>query len=325
MEKSWGIVDFPPLFGRIFHIFAGIKFFAMDNDQKLLYTKYIGLLKFIIDKGGCDWQTIQNSNEIGKLYNGTITERTFFRHRKQIEDSFQIQVHCRNKRYFVKEDDINKIESNYFHNWLKQSFSLSELITQNISMNNRIILDTPPAGQNLLPQFVEAMRDNLQMKIVYQPFEKEAYSILINPLLLKVFKQRWYVIAQVGDTTRVYSLGRITLCEVTTDRFKLKNNFDPEKFFDFTYGVTIGDEKQKPSTIKIKAGYQSHYLRELPLHESQVENEMGNESIFTYFLKPSNEFIMELLSYGDGVEVLQPDSLRNEIKSRIERMNKKYN
>ena len=153
---------------------------------------------------------------------------------------------------------------------------------------------------------------------------KDPYEKTIIPLVLKVFKQRWYVLGE-SDDIKLYSLGRMDACELTDEPFKLKPNFDPEKYFSFTYGVTLFDEKQKPSTIKIKAVYQRHYLRELPLHESQEETDMGNESIFTYFLKPSNEFIMELLSYGDGVEVLEPDSLRNEIKSRIEQMNKKYN
>jgi hypothetical protein len=295
----------------------------MENDQKKLYIKYIGLLKFIIEHNGCSWTSIQNSSEIDRLYNGPISERTFYRHRKQIEANFDIQIHFKNDRYFISDEDIDKIQSNHFHDWLKQSIALSELISENISMNHRIILDTPPAGQNLLPQFVEAMKGNLKMQILYQPFEKAPYEITIKPLFLKVFKQRWYVIAE-ADKTRVYALGRITSCKVTTSTFKLKNNFVPEKFFDHTYGVTIGDAMQIPATIEIKAGYQRHYLRELPLHESQEETNMGAHSTFTYLLKPSNEFMMELLSYGDGVEVLRPEWLRDAVRKKIEKMNQIY-
>jgi predicted DNA-binding transcriptional regulator YafY len=171
---------------------------------------------------------------------------------------------------------------------------------------------------------VEAMRTNQKVKIAYHPFEAIPYEVVISPLVLKVFKQRWYVVGE-SDMIKLYSLGRIDSCEISSETFKLNKNFNPEKFFEFTYGVTIGDDKQKPLTIKIKAGYQRHYLKELPLHESQEETDIGVESIFTYFLKPSNEFIMELLSYGDGIEVLEPESLRDEIVSRIERMNIKYN
>ncbi|MEI8205180.1 MAG: WYL domain-containing protein [Bacteroidota bacterium] len=296
----------------------------MENDEKKLFLKYIGLLEFIIKNEGCDFNTIQNSSKIQGIYGGKIAERTLFRHRKEIEKSFGIKIHCRRKMYFVDEKDITKIESNHFYDWLKQSFTLSDIITQNLSLNHRILLDISPAGQNLLPIFVEAMRNNLKVKIIYHQFVKDPYEKTIIPLVLKVFKQRWYVLGE-SDDIKLYSLGRMDACELTDEPFKLKPNFDPEKYFSFTYGVTLFDEKQKPSTIKIKAGYQRYYLRELPLHESQEETELGNESIFTYFLKPSNEFIMELLSYGDGVEVLEPESLRNEIKSRIERMNKKYN
>ena len=52
---------------------------------------------------------------------------------------------------------------------------------------------------------------------------------------------------------------------------------------------------------------------------------MGEYSIFEYFVKPSHEFIMELLTYADGVEVLEPTDFRERIKNMIAEMNKKYN
>ena len=324
MEKKWDIADFPPLNGRIFHIFAETNIFAMDNDQKKLYLKYIGLIEFIMEKGTCDFNTIQNSAVIRGIYGGKIPERTLYRHREEIKKSFDITIHCKRGMYFIDNDDIAKIESNYFYDWLKQSFTMSEIITQNLSLNKRILLDNTPAGQVFLPTFVEAMKNNLKVKMTYKKFENESYERIIIPLVLKVFKQRWYVLGEAEDV-RLYSLGRILDCQITEESFKLKLNFDPEKYFRHTYGVTLFDDKQKPTTIKIKAAYQRNYLRELPLHDSQIECEMGEYSIFEYFVKPSYEFIMELLTYAEGVEVLEPADFRERIKNMIAEMNKKYN
>ncbi len=297
----------------------------MVNDPKTLYVKYISLLQFLIDRQSCTLETIQSSNELYAVYGEKISERTFFRHRREIEKNFNIKIRCSrlSQEYSISEKDIQAIESNYFYDWLKQSLSLSDLITQNISMNKRIILDNTPAGQDLLPKFVEAMRTNQKVKIAYHPFEANAYEVVISPLVLKVFKQRWYVIGE-SDKIKLYSLGRMNSCDVTAETFQLKKNFNPEQFFDFTYGVTIGDESQKPTIIKIKAEYQKHYLRELPLHDSQVEHEMGDYSIFEYYMKPSDEFIMEVMSYGDKAEVLEPIELREKIGKILTNMNKKY-
>ena len=297
----------------------------MENDSKTVYVKYISLLQFLMKRHSCTFETIQSSSELTAVYGEQISERTFFRHRREIEKNFNIKIRCSrlSKEYSICEKDIQAIESNYFYDWLKQSLTLSDLITENISMNKRIILDNTPAGQDLLPKFIEAMRTNQKVKFTYRVFEKEAHDLIINPLVLKVFKQRWYVVGE-SDTIKLYSLGRMENCEVTTETFQLKHNFDPEGFFENTYGVTIGDETQIPTTIKIKVGYQKHYLRELPPHEPQTEHDMGDYSIFEYYLKPSYEFIMEILSYGDKVEVLEPVELREKMRDIVRNMNGNY-
>jgi hypothetical protein len=326
VRKDWDIFDKLPMCGKEFIYLQILNLSVMLNDPKTLYIKYISLLQFLIDRKSCTLETVQSSNELYVVYGEKISERTFFRHRREIEKNFNIKIRCSrlSQEYSISEKDIQAIESNYFYDWLKQSLSLSDLITQNISMNKRIILDNTPAGQDLLPKFVEAMRTNQKVKIAYHPFETSPYEVIINPLVLKVFKQRWYVIGE-SDKIKLYSLGRMNSCDITDETFELKKNFNPEQFFDFTYGVTIGDETQKPSTIKIKVEYQKHYLRELPMHDSQIEHDMGDYSIFEYYMKPSNEFIMEVMSYGDKAEVLEPIELREKMKAISSNMNKKYN
>ena len=59
------------------------------------------------------------------------------------------------------------------------------------------------------------------------------------------------------------------------------------------------------------------YLRTLPLHPSQEEVERAEDySIFTYFVRPTFDFVQELLALGESAEVLSPKTLRKEI-SRI--------
>ena len=47
-------------------------------------------------------------------------------------------------------------------------------------------------------------------------------------------------------------------------------------------------------------------------------------SIFKYYLRPTFDFMQEILWNGEDVEVLEPLSLREEMAGIINRMNNKY-
>ena len=58
-----------------------------------------------------------------------------------------------------------------------------------------------------------------------------------------------------------------------------------------------------------------HYLRTLPLHHSQKELQSTPEyADFEYHLRPTFDFLQELFSQINEIEVLEPASLRKEIK-----------
>ena len=72
-------------------------------------------------------------------------------------------------------------------------------------------------------------------------------------------------------------------------------------------------------------GKQAQFFRSLPLHHSQEEIETQKDfSIFTYRLAPDYDFRQDILSFGDKVEVLKPDGLRNNIIEIIKSLTYKY-
>ena len=69
----------------------------------------------------------------------------------------------------------------------------------------------------------------------------------------------------------------------------------------------------------------THYLRTLPLHHSQKELAITPEyADFELFLHPTFDFLQELFSQMNEVEVLEPESLRTEVKGRLARMMARY-
>ena len=164
--------------------------------------------------------------------------------------------------------------------------------------------------------------------MTYQGFGKpRPYTFPIEPYCLKMFKQRWYVLAYSPgiDQTYLYSLDRIHAIELTTQKYKLPKGFNAEAYFKNAYGTA--DLNYEPVEVKISiSAKQAPYLRSLPLHKSQEEIETNEEySIFRYFIIPSYDFKQELYKYGSDVEVLAPESMRNEFAEDAEKTNNMYN
>ena len=98
---------------------------------------------------------------------------------------------------------------------------------------------------------------------------------------------------------------------------------DFDAYFRDIIGVSI--EKGKAvEHVRLKFSPERlPYVLSKPIHHSQeVENEA--EGIISLDVIPDKELISELIWFRDDVEVLSPDSLREEIKEKIAKMYQNY-
>ena len=165
----------------------------------------------------------------------------------------------------------------------------------------------------------------------YNHWEDEEKNYDVQPLCVKLYRQRWYMVGRGNfsnpneDGPRIYSLERIRALQVRDETFNMPNDWSAEEYFEGCYGV-IRDHDYDKELVKLKvtAG-QANYIRGLRLHESQKEIERNDIfSIFTMFIRPTFDFIQELFWQGEDVEVLEPQWLREEIAGKINRMWNKY-
>ena len=123
--------------------------------------------------------------------------RTFHNHRHAIEEMFDINIEC-DKRggymYFIENED--DMHSGGMRSWMLNAFSVGNLLSESTSMQDRILFEKIPSGHQYLTLFLESIRENLTIEITYQSFSNnDAYTFEIEPYCLKVFRQRWYVLA----------------------------------------------------------------------------------------------------------------------------------
>ena len=256
----------------------------------------------------------------------SIPECTFHRWRNNVELLFDVTIKCNTRGEYYIEDG-NNLHSDDWRNRMFQLFAMNSLIKDSKELRHRILHEHVPSGEKYHTAVVEAMRDGSVLGMTYQGFAKtEPSTFMVEPYCLKMFKQRWYMLAHsVGkDKTLIYSLDRIHALEPTTRKYQLPKDFDAEFYFRNVYGVSGMEDQPQEVEIKIEA-YQANFLRTLPLHASQTEIERQEQySIFKYNIVPSFEFKQELRKHGSVLEVLKPQWLRDEFRKDLEYQLSKY-
>lgn len=259
-----------------------------------------------------------------------IPKRTFHKWRIAIEEMFGLVIeneNCGEYRYYILNDD--EISRGGLRTWLVNTVAVSNLIANNQSIKDRILLEDIPSGRTYLPTILEALKENRILHITYQSYWKsEANDFDVEPYCVKLFRQRWYLVARSTyyDKVMIYAVDRMDDVHKTPKTFEYPKDFSPEEFFYGCFGV-IADDRTKIEKVELQvtAG-QANYLRSLPLHQSQTESYRGDEySIFEYQIRPTFDFQIEILSHIPDIEVLSPIWLRQEIAGKIGYMNKKYN
>ena len=258
-----------------------------------------------------------------------IPERTFHKWRIAVEELFGLDIVNEGRgdyRYYIENAD--ELSNGNLRSWLFNTLSVSTLLQANLGMKDRILLEEIPEGKAYLPVIIEAMKENVQLIMTYQSYWRdEEHTFEVEPYCLKLFRQRWYLVARSAYYNKVliYALDRVRQLQATEVRFTYPKDFQPDEYFDGCFGIIAGDGT-KVETVRLKASAgQANYLRSLPLHPSQEETERNDVfSIFTLRIRPTFDFIQELLRQGEGVEVLSPVWLRNEVAGMVCRMWSKY-
>ncbi len=288
---------------------------------KDLFNRYIWLVDTIYRADGITFEEINEKWLRNSMSEGLdLPLKTFHNHRKAIEDMFDINIVCDKRggyKYYIENAD--DMEKGGVRTWLLNTFAVNNLINESHHLKRRIVFEQIPSGQNFLTPVIEAMRDGMSIEIKYKSFwRQDEYTTEVEPYFVKVFKQRWYLIARnkIKDAIRIYALDRIHALSQTGNAFVMPKDFSPEEYFYNSFGI-ISQDNCPPEIVELKVyGTQKEYFRTLPLHHSQeeVENADGY-SIFRYYLSPTYDFIQEILSHGCEVEVLSPQHLRDEVRS----------
>lgn len=284
-----------------------------------LFQEYIWIINTIIKAKRISLKEINAKWLDTEMSEGVeFSRRTFIRHKIAIEEMFGVIIDCDSKdeyRYYIGNPEV--LRSNSIQNWMLSTLSVNSIVSDSLSLQDRILVESDMVSHDYLNTIISAMKSKRKVTISYLKYGETAEKeVLVEPYCLKMFKQRWYVLSHFdGDVFKTYSLDRIKSASVSQERFEMDPSFDAESFFDEYFGILRIDTVKCERVILRAFGKERYYLRDLPIHHSQKEISRANDySDFSYQIHPTPDFQNHILSRAGQVKVLEPKWLAEKIK-----------
>lgn len=252
--------------------------------------------------------------------NLSFSIRTFQRDISEIASLYDIEIKCNRsyKQYYIHS------EGNMNHNErLMEAFETFTALNLSDGLSNHFIVEKRrPMGTQHLHGLLHAIKNNLVVNFTYEKyFDNFNTNRTVNAIAIKEARYRFYLIAKdtKDDKIKAFALDRIFDLQITQQKFIPDTNYNVEEAFKHSFGIITGTQKI-PEKIRLQfTPSEAKYIKSLPLHHSQkLVSETPEHSIFELYLFPTYDFIMELLSVGEKVKVLAPESLKKEMLNKLE-------
>ena len=256
-----------------------------------------------------------------------LSIRTLQRDIRDINEQMNIEISNEKKgekRYYIK----SRPEDGQHGQRLLEAYDMIHILKAS-QENSRYIFFEPrqPKGLEHFIGLLHACRNRKVTTFSYHKYWDDTDSLrTVHPLSLKEARGRWYLVAiDTKDAVlKTFGLDRINDLDISKTSFREKYAINLLEVFENSFGI-INDLKGKPQQVILSLSYeQGQYLKAYPLHHSQKVSEGDEGTVIELHLLITYDLVMELLSYGDQLKVLQPKKLVKEIAGIAERMREKY-
>ena len=299
----------------------------MSKLKKCLY-----LINLLERKGSLTLKEINDYYQYSSICeDDEILPRTFLRYKDYIEETFPcyIEFNARTGKYELHRHRSLYGEDDSLYDYLLSAYHIEGMTELALKHRDKIMLNEAPTGVEQVQIILEAFDKKRGIECDYYSYNKKTikHQKLI-PYFLRTWENRWYLVAEPDNHHHglsVFALERMDNIRLTEEKIFPSKKISADEYFDGSFGVNHSDD-QKPERILIKVySTQVEYVRALPIHESQKEVETTDEwSVFEYRIIPCFNLYQQLLWHREKLEVLEPKSVREEMKKIVDDIQKNY-
>ncbi|NEW81265.1 MAG: WYL domain-containing protein [Mariniphaga sp.] len=292
--------------------------------KRVFFKRYLWLFEVIKNNKFITFSEIAdkfNNSGLWEDEEAGFSKRTFHRDQMEILELFgmEIKYNSSRKGYFIESEYLSPnigllIDSYRFINTYKAFKDVDRFICA----------EPRKSGSEHLMMMLDAIQNRKRVEFTYRKYVDEKLEHrTIEPYFVKEFKNRWYVIARDKKDLKVkiFALERIEKDPIPASpsaSFDHPQNITPENFFKDSFGIfKLAVEKPEEIELSFKP-LKGRFIKSQPLHASQtIINESATELRIRLRLQITHDFIMELLSHGNELEVIKPKSLKDRLINEL--------
>ncbi len=160
------------------------------------------------------------------------------------------------------------------------------------------------------------------VELVYDPGTGTEKRTRVHPFFLEpdAALRSVYLIGwdEPAAAMRTYKVERIRSATVTQDRYEIPDDFDPDAWLANSWGIWSSDSTPTERVRLRFSADVAHRVREAVWHRSQELVELADGGVeLTVTVAGTVEIRPWIMSWGDGVEVLEPTALREAVAQAV--------
>lgn len=182
-------------------------------------------------------------------------------------------------------------------------------------------------GANHISTLFNAIQNHQPLQITYRSYKSDKPKTFdISPYLLKQYNNRWFLFCKDPSFQSLTNLAldRILLIKESSISYE-SIEIDFDEYFDDFIGVSKNKENAFQKITLRAFGRAPDYIKSKPFHSSQKRIQETDEFYdFSIEVIPNYELESTILSFGESLVVLEPESLRKKIAARLSILIKNY-
>ena len=182
-------------------------------------------------------------------------------------------------------------------------------------------------GRDFLSPLLNAIINERVLLVKYQDFKSsEPYELIFHPYYLKQYNNRWFVFGlnlENQNPTWNLALDRIEALYETDKEYK-PTEIDWEDYFYDIVGVTLPQGVEKREIVLMFSPEVAPYVITKPIHPSQWHKNEPSGLTVKIKVIPNFELEKQILSFGEQVQVISPEDLKDRIAERLRNASLQY-
>ena len=179
--------------------------------------------------------------------------------------------------------------------------------------------------KDIIPGVNEAVIKKKSVEILYHAMSsKKDTARKVDPYRIWFFNGTFYLVGycHLRKEIRIFALDRVVSLSITEEEYIIPDDFDFEDLMSGSFGAFYGT----PEKVRVHFGSSiAGYIEEKVWHNSQTIFQQDDGSIiFEAHVAVNQELKYWILSWGAKAHVLEPESLKEEIKAEAKKITEAY-